>query len=73
MGFAPKDGQFSDGVQRKKTRLIVVQERGTFAQKLFPYLRRYKKRREEERNSVTKEEQHDTWREFKKGIERKRV
>ena len=32
-----------------------------------------KKRREEERNSVTKEEQHDTWREFKKGIERKRV
>ena len=43
MGFAPKDGQFSDGVQRKKTRLIVVQEMGTFAQKLFPYLRRYKK------------------------------
>ena len=32
-----------------------------------------KKRREEERNSVTKEEQHDTWREFKKGIERKRA
>ena len=40
---------------------------GSFTQKLFPYLRRYKKRREE-RNNVTKEEQHDTWREFKKGI-----
>ena len=72
MGFAPKDGQFSDGVQRKKTRLIVVQEMGTFAQKLFSYLRRYKKEGKK-RNSVTKEEQHDTWREFKKGIERKRV
>ena len=71
-GLHRKVGNFPTVCNVKKTRLIVVQEMGTFAQKLFPYLRRYKKEGKK-RNSVTKEEQHDTWREFKKGIERKRV